>query len=423
MDVRDTVFGIGSRRRFLGHLARLDLPVGPGDSRPVTEDDVESLPEPAQRYMRFMGVVGRPRDWSFRVRFVGGLRREPGKRWMHAAAWQYNTSLAVARIFDLRMDLGGVLPMFGSDTYVAGRGHMSGKLLNVLKVVDGSGREFDLGELVTYLNDACLLAPSMLLNDNVRFAPVDAGSFDVTLSDAGNEVTARVRVGADGRLVDFSTTDRWYAGPDGLVHARWTTPIEGWITNGDRRLPSRGRAIWHLETGEFEYACGRFQPGTLEFNVPPTTNARSPRGPATGQRRIGRASLDALSGVPLFVTAPAHPSLAHALGGHRRRGRRTDAGGRDRAEGVVQCDAGDHDRGTAGAGVAVDRADGLPAGGLLHLRAARQRGLRERRPRPARVPGSEGRGLDADVEEHQRDHGVQGEGVRAQQVVGLGEAR
>jgi hypothetical protein len=304
VDVRNAVFGIGSRQRFLAHLARLDLPEGPGDSRPVTEDDVESLPEPAQRYMRFMGVVGRPRDWSFRVRFVGELRRAPDKRWMHAVAWQYNTSPAVARIFDMRMDFGGVLPMFGSDTYVAGRGRMSGKLLNVLKVVDGSGREFDLGELVTYLNDACLVAPSMLLNDYVSFTPVDDRSFDVTLSDAGNTVTARVFVGADGRLADFGTTDRWFAGPDGLVHARWTTPIEGWITNGDRRLPSRGRAVWHLETGEFEYAWGRFEPLTLEFNVPPITRARSPRGPATGERRIGHASLDALSGVPLFVTAP-----------------------------------------------------------------------------------------------------------------------
>jgi hypothetical protein len=65
---------------------------------------------------------------------------------MHSVAWLYNTSLAVARIFDMRIDFGGVLPMFGSDTYVAGGGRMFGKLLNVLKVADGSGREFDLGE-------------------------------------------------------------------------------------------------------------------------------------------------------------------------------------------------------------------------------------------------------------------------------------
>jgi hypothetical protein len=105
---------------------RFDLPPGPGDPRPVTDDDVASLPQPAQRYLRFMGVVGRPRDWSFRARLVGGMRSAPGKPWMHSVAWQYNTSLAIARIFDMRIDFGGVLPMFGSDTYVAGRGRMFG---------------------------------------------------------------------------------------------------------------------------------------------------------------------------------------------------------------------------------------------------------------------------------------------------------
>jgi hypothetical protein len=109
----------------------------------------------------------------------------------------------------------------------------------------------------------------MLLNDNLCFAPVDDASFEVTLRDAGSAVTARLFVGSDGRLVDFSTTDRWYAGPDRLVHARWATPIDGWITNGERFIPSRGRGVWHLDTGEFEYAWGSFGPKTLEFNVPP----------------------------------------------------------------------------------------------------------------------------------------------------------
>jgi hypothetical protein len=122
----------------------------------------------------------------------------------------------------------------------------------------------------------------MLLNDSVSFTPVDDASFDVTLSDAGNRVTGRLFVGTDGRLVDFSTTDRWYAGPDGLVHARWTTPIDGWITNGERRLPSRGRAVWHLETGEFEYAWGRFRARDRRVQRPthdacPITRAPSKR--------------------------------------------------------------------------------------------------------------------------------------------------
>jgi hypothetical protein len=70
-------------------------------------------------------------------------------------------------------------------------------------------------------------------------------------------------------MVDFSTTDRWAALPDGLTQARWTTPIDGWMDHQGRWLPSGGRAIWHLDAGEFEYVHGRFVPESVEFNVHP----------------------------------------------------------------------------------------------------------------------------------------------------------
>jgi hypothetical protein len=69
-------------------------------------------------------------------------------------------------------------------------------------------------------------------------------------------------------MVDFSTTDRWAALPGGLTRARWTTPIDGWMDEG-RWIPTGGRAIWHFDTGEFEYVRGRFVPESVESNVPP----------------------------------------------------------------------------------------------------------------------------------------------------------
>lgn len=64
------------------------------------------------------------------------------------------------------------------------------KSLDLFPLADGTGEEYDIGELVTYLNDAVMLAPSMLLTSAVAFAPVDAGSFDVSLSDHGRTVTS-----------------------------------------------------------------------------------------------------------------------------------------------------------------------------------------------------------------------------------------
>jgi hypothetical protein len=155
-----------------------------------------------QRYLRFMGVVDRPRDWSFRARFVGRFRLRPRLGWMPAEAWQYSTSSGIARIFVMHLRFARVVPMIGSDTYVNGRGRMLGKLLDRIVVAEGQVPEFDIGELTSYLNDAVLIAPSMLLGPSTAWTAVDDGSFDVTLTDAGRTVTGRVFVDQSAAVRD-----------------------------------------------------------------------------------------------------------------------------------------------------------------------------------------------------------------------------
>lgn len=260
------------RRRFLREVASAGLPAVPDPVNVVTDADVASLPEPAQRYLRFMKVVGRRKDWSFRLGFIGRFRTKPQQGWMNCEAWQYNSRLAVARLFHIRIRFGGLLPVMGRDTYVQGRGRMLIKLFNLFTIEDGMGDEYDIGELVTYLNDAVLIAPSMLLVPEIGWAPVDTDSFDVSLTDRGRTVTARVVIDEKGAPKDFSTTDRFCydpANPKQLTRARWTTPIAGWEFVDGRPLPTGGQAIWHLPQGPFAYADFRLIPGTLAFNVAP----------------------------------------------------------------------------------------------------------------------------------------------------------
>jgi hypothetical protein len=256
------------RLRFRRELAATGLPSSAPPQPIVTEADLAGLPEPVRRYLHFMGVVGRARDWSFRARFEGRFRLR-GKSWMPATAWQYNSGVEIARVFVIRLRFGGVVPMTGVDTYVRGRGEMRGKLLGVLPVAHGAGDEFDLGELVTYLNDAVLLAPSFLLTPAVTWGAVDESSFDLALSDAGRTVSARVSLDERGAPRDFSTADRFADLPGGLIRAEWTTPIAGWSTDDDRPLPTRASAIWHLPDGPLPYVEGRFVPGSVEYDVPP----------------------------------------------------------------------------------------------------------------------------------------------------------
>jgi hypothetical protein len=260
-------------RRFVDEVTAARLPAGPGDSTPVNDADLAGLPQVVQRYLWFMGVVARPRDWSFRARFIGRFGLRPRLGWIPAEAWQYNSGLEIARVFVMRLRLAGIVPMTGRDTYVDGHGRMLGKVLERVTVADGQGVEFDIGELTTYLNDAVLLAPSMLLRPATTWTGVDDHTFDVTLSDAGRSVTGRVFLDERGAPFDFSTMDRFADLPGGLVRAEWRTPVQSWEMVDGRPIPGPFGAVWHLPDGPLPYVEGRLVPGSIAFNVQPVSRA------------------------------------------------------------------------------------------------------------------------------------------------------
>ena len=242
-------------RAFTRAIGKARLPAAPVGTAPVTEADLAGLPPVAARYLRAMGVVGRPRTWSLRAHFAGRFRRGPDQPWMRCDAWQYNSAIEVARLFRMRLMLSGVVPMWGWDTYRFGAGRMHGKLLDLVTVADGSGPEFDASELVTWLNDAVLLAPGMLLTPRVAWdSATDDNGFRVSVSDAGRTVGAEVLLGPDGRPRDFRTGDRYADLPGGPVRVPWSTPIPGWDVVDGRPRQVGGAAVWQLPAGEFRYA-------------------------------------------------------------------------------------------------------------------------------------------------------------------------
>jgi hypothetical protein len=167
----------------------------------------------------------------------------------------------------MSMRFGGVLPVVAHDTYVGGAGRMRAKVLDLLTVVDERGHELNVGELVTWLNDAILFAPSMLIDVRAVWAAVDADAFDVTVTDHGTTVTGRVFIDGRGAPRDFSTTDRFVVEAGKRIAARWTTPIDAWQTVAGRPLPVGARAVWHMARRTFAYADFRLEAGRSAFDA------------------------------------------------------------------------------------------------------------------------------------------------------------
>jgi hypothetical protein len=205
---------------------------------------------------------------------------------MSCEAWQYNSALTVARVFHMEIKAGGLVPMLGRDSYLCGRGLMHGKLAGLFTVAHGSGPECDMSELVTFLNDAVIFAPSMLLRLRVSWSPVGERSFDISLTDRGHRVTARVLLDDRDLPCDFTTDDRYRDTDQGPVRTRWSTPVGGWYAAGGRSQPSVGWASWDLPDGAFTYAEFTFGPGAIRYNIAP---ADGQAGHRARQEAVGQA--------------------------------------------------------------------------------------------------------------------------------------
>jgi len=113
--------GHGPPRAFSRRVATAGLHSDPGPADVLAEDDLAGLPPVAARYLRAVGVVGRPRTWSLQAHVVGRFRRGTDQPWLPMDAWQYNSAVEVARLFRMRLMVARVVPMWGWDTYREGR--------------------------------------------------------------------------------------------------------------------------------------------------------------------------------------------------------------------------------------------------------------------------------------------------------------
>ena len=142
--------------------------------------------------------------------------------------------------------------MRGQDTYKVGHGHMFGKLAGLFKVVDFRGEEMDQATMLRYLNEMTWF-PIALLGDNITWQGVDGHSAEVTFTDCGRSVSARLFFDDAGRLTNF-VAQRYRENKGTFSLDTWATPMTAYGMLAGLNLPIRGQAVWKLPSGDLPYA-------------------------------------------------------------------------------------------------------------------------------------------------------------------------
>jgi hypothetical protein len=222
------------------------------DQRLITSDMLEKLPEPVQRFLSYTGVVGYPWIASVRLKQAGKFRMGPDRPWMPMTAEEFYTTDPPSLVWNARFKVAGLPILRARDKYESGHGHMFGKLAGLFTVFDVRGEKLDQATMIRYLNEI-MWFPTAFLSDNISWEAVDEHSAQVTFSDHGKSVSARMFFDGTGRLTNF-TTMRYREIEGEFSLDPWSTPLTSYGVHAGLNLPVRGRAVWNLPSGDLEYA-------------------------------------------------------------------------------------------------------------------------------------------------------------------------
>lgn len=237
----------------------------------ITEADLFALPSSVQRYLRVTGTVGKARVRTFEAVWRGRIRGGTSEPWMPFVAEQVNTTgPRSSRMFFMSGTMKH-LPVSVFHRFIGEDATFRVRLLSAFTVVDAKGPEMNHSETVTLFNDACLLAPSALLDPQVLWEPeTEARRARAHYTRGAETITADLSFDEAGDLVDFVSDDRSAASADGRIftRTRWSTPVSEPRTFEGRRVPTHGEARWEAPDAAFTYIEMDLESVVFDRDVP-----------------------------------------------------------------------------------------------------------------------------------------------------------
>ncbi len=230
----------------------------------VTEADLAHLPELVKRYIRYSGAIGKPRVIGFKAAFAGKIRKNEQSPWMPFRVEQHSFINESIRLFWMDAVMMH-LPVKGFHCFKQGNAFMDIRLFGLFRVQYMDGKEMGIAETVTFFNDMCCLAPATLIDQRINWLKTEDNRVLAEFTDRGITISAWLHFDAEGKLVNFSSNDRYeYIGKGKALQRTWLTPIKNYRKIGGFILPSEVEVFYKHPEGDFCY--GKFEMTDMKYN-------------------------------------------------------------------------------------------------------------------------------------------------------------
>lgn len=243
-------------------LSEVDI----NEVKEINENDINGLPEPVQKWLKFSQVIKKNEIKTVRLKQEGLMRTKPGQTGMKTEAEQYFNTIDPAFVWKAKVNIAPFIYFAGEDKYYDGKGKMTIKILSLFPVVDAKGAEIDQGTLTRYLGEIVWF-PTAALSEYITWEEVDSNTAKATMSYKGTTASGIFRFEDDGKLVSYSC-ERYYTGDQGYSLESYYAPVWDYKEFSGIKIPTRAKAVWKLDSGDYEYY--EMEITDIEYNIKET---------------------------------------------------------------------------------------------------------------------------------------------------------
>lgn len=208
----------------------------------IIQQDLETLPPQLKSYLTKVGVIGKCKDCHVIFKQNGQIKTGQDKKWTSFTATQYMTPGVPGFIWSARS-----FPLFIRDKSSNGKGEVRINLFGLKDVAKFEGYKTDQSALSRCLGEL-LFYPIGFLSDVISWEELGNGSLKAKVDIDGTKAEGIFYFNEEGLLFRFES--RRYM--DDTLE-RFTGIAEDYKTIDGLYIPTKMRAIWNLEEGDFEY--------------------------------------------------------------------------------------------------------------------------------------------------------------------------
>ncbi len=234
-----------------------------------SDQDLESLPEPVQRFFRQVLSDGQPPIESVYLEQSGLFNMgEEDDNWKSFSAVQHVVTDKPGFDWEAKVAVAPGLSARVHDTYIREEGSLHVSLLGLITVADMGGSDgISEGEFLRYFAEAAWYPTALLPGRNVRWQGVDDTSAIAYMTDGHLTAQLLFRFGEDGLIESVYAEVRGRTVGDEVV----PTPWEGRWSRYERHegilVPMAGEVSWILPEGEKLYWQGEIRKIEFEFSL------------------------------------------------------------------------------------------------------------------------------------------------------------